>query len=153
MSILTLAYVVITGIYACIASRTLKAIQDQGTQAKEEAISRDKQFAEQLRVSKDAAEAALLNARAIINSERPWIVVTDVSTNSQVACDFEASNYGRTPAEIVSQHTAYKIVDNQNDVPIISPENPTGTSVNRRLLVPAHQVSEARKNDRLIRSG
>jgi hypothetical protein len=50
------------------------------------------------------ASAALLNAEAIINSERPWIFV-EVGQPSQKArnahVQFTAWNRGRTPAEII----------------------------------------------------
>jgi hypothetical protein len=142
MSVLTLVYVLVTAFYACTAYKTLKAIRDQGTQAKQEAANRDSQFAEQLKVSKETAEAALLNARAVINSERPWIVVTPVSKQSNTFSEFEASNYGRTPAEIISKHSEYKIVERASDIPILAPESAPAESAYRFFLLPVQQVSE-----------
>ncbi len=59
--------------------------------------------------TRKAAEAALLNAQALINSERPWIDVLPVSQGDG-EWRFEASNYGRTPAELVSTSCRFEII-------------------------------------------
>lgn len=59
MSSLTLIYVALTAFYAWTSHKTLKALEDQSRDAKDEATARDKQFAEQLKVSRDAADAAV----------------------------------------------------------------------------------------------
>jgi len=48
--------------------------------------------------TRDSADAALLNARAVINSERPWIVVSVLRGESMGNYVFRATNRGRTPA-------------------------------------------------------
>jgi hypothetical protein len=60
-------------------------------------------------LQKSVADAALLNAQALINSERPWIDVLPVS-HGEGEWRFEASNYGRTPAELVSTCLRFEIV-------------------------------------------
>ena len=61
----------------------------------------------QAKASKVAAEAAKLNAQALINSERAWVHTEFVpaSTVPDPPYIFRVSNYGRTPADIIS----YKI--------------------------------------------
>ncbi len=48
--------------------------------------------------TRDSADAALLNAQAVINSERPWIVVSVRRGESMGNYVFTATNRGRTPA-------------------------------------------------------
>jgi len=105
MSGLTFIYVGLTAFYAWTSHKTLKALEEQGRHAKEETEARDKQFAQQLKVSQDAATAASLNAQAIINSERPWILVSFDSHGSfdipkQAHVNFKGRNCGRTPARV-----------------------------------------------------
>jgi hypothetical protein len=73
MSSLTLVYVLLTAFYALTSHKTLNALKAQGAHAKEEAKARDEQFAQQFKVSRDAADAALMNAQAVINAERAWV--------------------------------------------------------------------------------
>jgi hypothetical protein len=66
--------------------------------------------------TKTAADAALKNAQAVINAERPWIVVTveaDVGT-----FNFRFQNRGRTPAAIISISWESIIVPDTLDLPI-----------------------------------
>jgi hypothetical protein len=105
MSGLTFIYVCLTAFYALTSHKTLKALEDQGRHAKEEAEARDTQFAQQLNVSQDAPTAASLNAQAIINSERPLILVSfkangwfDVPHQTHIY--FTGKNCGRTPARV-----------------------------------------------------
>lgn len=66
-----------------------------------DAKEQHKQTLEQLKAAKDAAAAALLNARAAIAAERSWIVVTPRrSTISEHF--FDVTNKGRTPAKLES---------------------------------------------------
>jgi hypothetical protein len=55
--------------------------------------------------AKDAAYAALLNAKALIISERPWLLVSiQKSTTSADTWIVQARNAGRTPAELMEGH-------------------------------------------------
>jgi hypothetical protein len=63
-----------------------------------------------LKPTKDAAEAALANAQAVINSERPWLVVMiepieDIPGMYVV----RAVNKGRTPAQLYEGHCSCKL--------------------------------------------
>jgi hypothetical protein len=105
MSILTAIYVLATLVYVRISHKTLKAIEDQGKHAKGEAEAGDKRFSGQLKVSQDAANAASLNAQAIISSERPWVLIAvdsapDFDIPKQTHVYFRGKNWGRTPARI-----------------------------------------------------
>lgn len=80
-------------ITAIVAIRTLRSINEQAKSGRE------------------AAEAALLNAQAVINIERPWIFATVKKGNAQptdenpegaVQFKVHIENKGRTPAEIIS---------------------------------------------------
>jgi hypothetical protein len=58
-----------------------------------------------LKPSENAADAAKLNAQAVIDSERPWIVVKVWPSEKQGQFFFEATNTGRTVAIIISNWT------------------------------------------------
>jgi hypothetical protein len=127
---------VFVGIYGVVMARkTLKAIErqakaneDQLTEIQQSAEKTDRmiilaaQEAENGKIAteaatksadaaKDSAQAALLNARATINSERPWFLIKITATNSD--CDIHGiplhlgftvsfQNCGKTPAEVVA---------------------------------------------------
>jgi len=75
-----------------------------------------------------AAQAALLNAQAVIYTERPWLIVEDLGGNPRIFkpnfvtndlpptiiddhadCAFYVKNYGRTPAVVVAQKSELQI--------------------------------------------
>jgi len=64
--------------------------------------------------AKAGADAALLNAKAVIRSERPWIHV-NINKTGDSKYAFEAINTGRTPAQDVSfginETTEYKSIE------------------------------------------
>jgi hypothetical protein len=61
----------------------------------------------------DLAEAALLNAQAAINAERPWLVVTWRSdTNIEGLFRFGCRNSGSTPAKVISLSAKAMFVEN-----------------------------------------
>jgi hypothetical protein len=73
--------------------RTLKALRDQGETAQAAA-----------KAAKESADAALQNAKAVVNSQRPWIFIKyTITGDSPRKADIEIRgvNYGPTPAEIV----------------------------------------------------
>lgn len=90
-----------------------------------------------LDLAKVSADAALLNAQAVINSERPWIVVS-IHPHPNIAGTFvfKATNRGRTPAELVSGHTAHTFTTIPDNLPV--PPNYVGPIIcpNETLLVP-----------------
>jgi|SRR5579862_3933984 len=71
----------------------------------------------QTKATETAADAALLNAKAVINAERPWLVVTwlsdkDVLGLFRISC----RNQGKTPAKVLSISATWSIVNNLNDL-------------------------------------
>jgi len=62
-----------------------------------------------------AANAALLNAQAVINSERPWIVPKAAIVGGAFVVTGE--NRGRTPALILSSWGRYIFTDNPDGLP------------------------------------
>ncbi|SRR6266536_328471 len=71
-----------------------------------------------------AAKAAFLNAQAVINAERPWIVVEVISRDSDDWFEIIATNYGRTPAQIVGANAQRSHNMQFSDLP---PDPPTYT--------------------------
>jgi hypothetical protein len=90
-----------------------------------------------VQATKDSADAALLNARAVINSERAWVDVTGIVnpeqgwireenperyravTGSDLGfCFFRVQNKGRTPAQFISGTIDHVFVRTANDLPI-----------------------------------
>lgn len=121
MSGLTFIYVCLTAFYALTSHKTLKALEDQGRHAKEEAEARDTQFAQQLKVSQDAATAASLNAQAVINSERAWVFADLLPTigharflgegTTSIFARINCKNVGRSPAWIFEVRVRFKFVE------------------------------------------
>jgi hypothetical protein len=74
-----------------------------------------------VQATRDNAKAALLNAEAVINAERPWLVVT-VEPNSALGRSghffFRVTNRGRTPANLVSGGFAHDFKLNANELAI-----------------------------------
>jgi hypothetical protein len=67
-----------------------------------------KKIERQTKAAKDAADAALLNAKAFINSERPWLVV-DIEEGEMGQDIVRAINKGNTPAEMHEGHCECKL--------------------------------------------
>jgi hypothetical protein len=68
----------------------------------------------------EAAQAALLNARAIINSERPWILIS-VEPSAEKLNSFTviATNRGRTPASIIAKTEQTRIALDEHALPAV----------------------------------
>ncbi|MGB6691303.1 MAG: hypothetical protein WBE76_26010 [Terracidiphilus sp.] len=66
----------------------------------------------------DSAQAALLNAQALIDAERPWLVVT-VEPSSTVENGFTvtATNRGRSPAQVVAMAEQLRIAADETGLP------------------------------------
>jgi hypothetical protein len=93
---------------------------------------------ERLRASNEAAianaKAAQLNAQAVINAERPWIGVSVNARQGTQQYEFIATNYGRTPAEILSANTKWTTaVDDAKEL-AVPPDYGTDVLSYRRLL-------------------
>jgi hypothetical protein len=65
--------------------------------------------------SRTAAKAALLNAQAFINSERPWVTVYCDFNKGYFS--FKACNEGRTPANIISFTADVRCIKRLSDLP------------------------------------
>lgn len=71
-----------------------------------------------------SADAARMNAQAVINSERAWIDVTGMAnptpgwTKKLPLHFFRVHNSGRTPAQLISGTIDHAFVDTPNDLPV-----------------------------------
>ncbi len=89
------------------------------------AVSALKKIERQTRYTETAAEAAaasaqaaLLNAQAVINSERPWILVTvEPSPSSENSFTIMATNRGRTPARMIAHAERTRIAIDEEHLP------------------------------------
>jgi len=64
------------------------------------------------------ANAAMLNAQAVINAERPWFVVSLTLDESGRRFSLSCLNQGNTPGKIISMSADYCFVDKPEDLPI-----------------------------------
>jgi hypothetical protein len=65
-----------------------------------------------------SAQAALLSAQAVLNSERPWILITvEPSRSLENSFTVMATNRGRTPARIIETMDRNKIVIDEKRLP------------------------------------
>lgn len=106
LGVLCNAALVAVGVWGIrTAVRTLKAVEKQA----DEMVKQATLMKEQTTVAQEAANAALLNARAVINAERPWLLI-EPSLDLQgmpgvparsFTVSFKAKNVGRSPAEII----------------------------------------------------
>jgi hypothetical protein len=94
----------------------------------------------QVQAALDNAVAAKSNADAVLNSERPWVVVQCIPSSSGNNYTFQASNYGRTPAEIVRSHGTYDEFDDELAVPLLSPKDVQSYLVHKKLLLPLRDL-------------
>ncbi|MGA2904281.1 MAG: hypothetical protein ABSD98_10645 [Candidatus Korobacteraceae bacterium] len=72
---------------------------------------------------RDAAEAALLNAKAVINAERAWLTVKIQKDPNSPPFPIEnfinvLNNRGRTPAVVISIHIQYEFVSTPDLMPV-----------------------------------
>jgi hypothetical protein len=91
------------GITAWLLMLTLGAIIWQSSETRRSANA-----------AKKAAKAALLSARSLINIERPWVVVT-AKSYGHWRFQFEATNRGKSPAEIIAIGSDWQIVRGGHD--------------------------------------
>ena len=82
-------------------------------------IERQTRIAEALvQAAADSAQAALLHAQALIDSERPWLVITvEPSLNIKNAFTILATNRGRTPARIIANLERITIAPDEAHLP------------------------------------
>jgi len=121
-----------TAVLALIAGFTLFAIRNQAKKTAEaaqatrdatEAIQRQADLMEgqtratenAAKAARDNAEAARLNAQALINTERPWLVVTWASDpRTPGLFRFRCRNHGNTPAMVIALSAMPLFAQNPN---------------------------------------
>jgi len=97
-------------------------------------------------LQRQAAEAALLNAQAVINSERPWVMiqiqesmVSREKTNEGISdlrsFRFSIFNYGKSPAHILNCKMLFDVLDNPDKTLPIPPDYGTD-EWRKRFLAP-----------------
>lgn len=86
----------------------------------------------------DSAQAALIHAQAILNAERPWVLVTAAPSPSiQNGFTVIATNRGRSPARVIAMANETKIATGEAQLPGIpeySPADPEMPAVSIILL-------------------
>jgi hypothetical protein len=93
-----------------------------------------------VKLAKASADTALLSAQAVINSERPWVVI--FAANTKRGAFFRAGNSGRTPAEIISFSAECKCVENLRELPP-EPEFKSRKTPQIKILMPGGKFGES----------
>jgi hypothetical protein len=167
---LLLIYDVVTAIAALVAILALNQIRVQAKVMSEQleqmkasgkqtddliAVARDQATALGIaaKAAQESADAALLNAQAIINSERPWLFVklTISSENifpipgSQHALPsyftFDLENSGRTPAELIYSYSNFSICPSREVDDVKIAERDLGKEhLHKEILAPNEAV-------------
>lgn len=125
----------IIGVRAAI--RTLRAVEEQA----KEMVHQAKLISEQTEVAKVAADAALLNAQAVINAERARLLFTvekrlDDRFRGRGIFSIYVINYGRAPAELLGSIEPVRMVTNSpDDLPVPIPDT-ARTPIPQQHLVP-----------------
>jgi hypothetical protein len=102
-----LALAIVGYIGIMLAVSTLKKIERQTAAAEIVAAA-----------AQETAQAALLNAQAIVNSERPWILVAvEPSLGIENSFRLTATNRGRSPGTIVANLDQIKIAVDEASLP------------------------------------
>jgi hypothetical protein len=121
-----------------VALSTLGAIKKQA-----EIMGEHRTSLEQLATAaSDNAKAALLNAEALINAERPWIMVqikkhAPENNASKATFQFIAFNFGKTPARIVyCDEPQTECLTNPDNELTIPPNYRSGVLFRERFLAP-----------------
>ena len=82
------------------------------------AVSMLKKMERQTRTNEAIAEAALLNAQAVIDSGRPWILITvEPSRSVENSFTVKATNRGRCPANMISTEEQIRIAIDETRLP------------------------------------
>jgi hypothetical protein len=130
---------VLVGIFGVLAAvRTLKRMESQIEEMKQQRGVMDGQLTQMtsqvtemqkqttligdsVNAAKESADAALLNAQAVLDSERPWLIVT-VEKNEAVARPgyffFRVTNRGRTPARLIEGGTNHAFRTRPDELPV-----------------------------------
>ena len=88
-----------------------------------------------------AAKGAFLNAQAVINAERPWLLVTlEEVSGPGTGFIIRAKNKGRTPAMIVSARIGCAVAENVEKLPGKPPYG-DGSLVQDHIVIPEDEPS------------
>jgi hypothetical protein len=107
--------VVVGGFQVFLLWGTLRAIRRQADQMERQTTKLE----ESIVIATDSAKAALLNAQAVINSERPWMFIATnpaVGNPRETHVKFTAVNRGRTPAEIIAYTGDFTYAEKAEDL-------------------------------------
>jgi hypothetical protein len=115
-----------------VAIFTLKSIHHQGVQARKQTHILKKSA----KTAEKAAEAAYLNAQAVINSERPWLLIQREEHKDSITkpnffplertmsgqqratyCHVSIRNYGKTPAKVIAEVLELQIGESRSGPP------------------------------------
>ena len=95
--------------------------------------------------SKKAAEAAYMQAKHMIASERAWLAISFVSQedkfvprNGIAELFWEAKNVGNTPARLLESEARFQVMGDEELSEI--PDYPKATPLNERVLVPGDSI-------------
>jgi hypothetical protein len=90
--------------------------------------------------TKKAAQAALLNAQAVINAERPWILISVKSPPGPMGgFTVHARNKGRAPAMITESRMGCAAVKNVSELPLKA-VFPIENHIRDRIIIPSGAV-------------
>ncbi len=104
----------------------------------------------QTNAARNAAEAALLNAQAVINAERPWLLVAVKSMIGPMGgFSVHARNKGRTPALITAAHIGCVAVKDISALPEKAPYGP-GNLMQNKIVIPSGAVRIIWFDDRML---
>lgn len=109
-----------------VAIQTLKKIERQGKYAESAADA----AAKSSDAAAKSAEAALLHAQAIINAERPWVLITIVPSRSiENGFTVIATNRGRGPAQVTAAVDEIRIAVDETQLPPVPEYRPQDAEV------------------------
>ncbi len=111
--------VVVGFLQAWLLFGTLRVIRRQGVSMRRQTaiLRRSVLLARRsANAAKKGAEAALLNAQAIVNAERAWIVMEFIE-ESPGQFKLAATNYGRTPAQVIGYNIQHSSTFADSDLP------------------------------------
>lgn len=134
--------VYITAFYVFISWLTLHAIRRQADTMERQAADARNSAEEATAIARVAADAALLNAQAIINAERAWLIIEPVDKSIAEAgykFHWRVRNVGRTPAKLIETNAMCEVA--QLPISIIPIPRYEGTVVlSERLLAPGDSI-------------
>jgi hypothetical protein len=131
MVILTLIYVLFTGVYACASIATLRAIKRQA-----DVMQR------QTEVTETAAIAAKASAEAVRNAERAWILVHKITLESNevraetiLSFGYCLKVFGKTPAKIIEVAGRFHTVGSRKSGDHTEPDLPIPPDYGHRTTI------------------